>query len=318
MSIASGIDNVIYDAIEIGANAVQIFLSPPTNTSAGKPIPNPEVIEQMIKNTGIYLVVHGKYIINFCKTGLKWQHDVLESDLRKANSIGKDIGVIIHQGKNVQKLDRNVALKNFVDNIETVLDITKDIDNPIYLENSCQQGNELGYTLEELATIWNMFNKKSHKRLGFCLDTCHLFVSGTLQMKDAADVDSFFNKFDTLIGLSYLKVIHFNDSKYKFDSHNDNHDDIGEGYIGSNEKGGSLVGLKQVVHWAQKYNVPLILETPHQNIECKKQLEILNSWVDSNEPRGRSPTRKSHSDRSKSKSKSPKKDKRLSLKLKEK
>lgn len=189
------------------------------------------------------------------------------------------------------------------------MDNTPNISNPIYLENSCQQGNEIGYTLEELAEIWHSFDKKYHKRLGFCLDTCHAFVAGMLQFIDEEEVDTWFRRFDMLIGLRNLKVIHFNDSKTPFNGHNDHHHDLLQGYItnpdynplstaqkkkpgplkriaqitdSENKLGddfrGTVEGLKRVVSWAKKLKIPLILETPRELSSCQEQIEILNEW----------------------------------------
>ncbi len=282
MRIDKGIDKVLYDIIEYGGNAVQIFLSPPQSSSIGKPIEGAESLKEMIRNTGIYLVVHGKYVLNFCNLNIKWQYNALVSDLRKANQLGSNIGVVIHQGKNTKKIPREAALRAYVEGIQRVIDETKDINNMIILENSCQQGTELGYTIEELSQIWGMFDDKYKKRIGFCLDTCHIFVAGSLRMKDKKEVDMFFDKFDRMIGLKNLKVIHFNDSKTRFDGHNDHHGDILRGYIGDSKKGGNMEGLKRVVYWAKRYEIPLILETPRDELDwgCSEQIALLNKWVE--------------------------------------
>ena len=224
------------------------------------------------------MVIHGKYTINFCRKGVQWQHQAMVIDLRKANKLGPDVGVVLHQGKNLDSLHqtREEARQTFVSEVEKVLSATVDISNPIILENSCHQGTEIGYSLDELAEIWGLFKNESRKRLGFCLDTCHVFVAGDLQMKDHDDVDQWFQRFDSLIGLKYLKLIHFNDSNVKFNGHNDNHDDIGQGYITNPTKGGIPNGLSRVVAWAKTYEIPLILEVPG---ECTEQIELLNSWA---------------------------------------
>jgi deoxyribonuclease-4 len=64
--------------------------------------------------------------------------------------------------------------------------------------------------------------------IGVCLDTCHISDSGI----DPSDVDGVLKHFDEIIGLSFLKVIHLNDSKNKIDSHKDRHENIGYGTIG--------------------------------------------------------------------------------------
>lgn len=280
-SIEKGIEQAIYNVIENGGNALQIFLSPPQSSSSGKVLADPDSIKQIIKNTGINLVVHGKYILNYCRKDLQWQNNALIEDLRKANKLGDNIGVIIHQGKNVKTLHltREAALDNFVYNIQNILDNTADIPNKIILENSCQQGTELGYTIEELAVIFHKFSHEHKKRLGFCLDTCHVYVAGTLKMSNIKEVDEFFIKFDKLIGLSYLKVIHYNDSKTEFDGHNDHHEDILCGHITNTPLGQNIEGFKQIAVWAKHLKIPLILETPETKINYRDQINYVHKWM---------------------------------------
>jgi len=306
LSISKGIEASIQEAIEFGGSALQIFISPPQGASPGKPISEEvaENVSQILENTGVFMVVHGKYILNFCRDDVKWQRDALASDLRKASQLGKNIGVVIHQGKNlpILKKTRSQAIQTYVDNIVQVLEETSDLKNPIILENSCQQGNEIGFSLQELSEIWHTFDQKYHARLGFCLDTCHAFVGGMLRFSGDNEVDMFFEKFDLMIGLKYLKVIHFNDSKTPYDGHNDHHHDILHGFITNptylpkkakkkqsaidlaivddQATRGTVEGLKRVVAWAKKYKIPLILETPREMSSCQEQIELLNQWAE--------------------------------------
>lgn len=297
LSIEHGIETAIQNAIEYGASALQIFLSPNRGANPGRAISNEEAktIGDILRNTGIYLIVHGKYILNFCSPTILWYNDALVSDIRKASQLGPDIGVIIHQGKNKPEfhLTRTQAIETYVRSIEAVLEETKDLKNPIILENSCQQGNEIGYTVEELAEIYHTFDKKYQSRIKFCIDTCHIFVSGTLQFVNEEEVDNFFIKFNSLIGINKLEVIHFNDSKTPFDGHNDYHHDLLSGYITNpnyesdikkykntnQDKRGTLEGLKRLISWAKTYNIPLILETPREESSCEEQIDVLGKWV---------------------------------------
>ena len=52
---------------------------------------------------------------------------------------------------------------------------------------------------------------KHSDRLGVCLDTCHLNDAGY----DVHDIDNILQKFDDIIGLDRLLVVHLNDSKMK-------------------------------------------------------------------------------------------------------
>ena len=105
--------------------------------------------------------------------------------------------------------------------------------NKIIFENSCQQGTELGYTIEELAEIYHSFQQKHKDRLAFCVDLCHIYVAGVMNVRSVEDIERVMEKFDKLIGLEHLEVIHFNDSQVRFDGHNDCHGDILTGHIGN-------------------------------------------------------------------------------------
>ncbi len=294
-----GLVESIQHIIEIGGSALQIFISPNRGSSPGRPITKQEadIVKTILKNTGVYLVIHGKYILNFCSPKVMWYHEALVADLRKANQLGSSIGVVIHQGKNKADFNqtKEEAIKTYVGHLEKVLDETKDIKNPIILENSCKQGNEIGYTIEELSEIYHTFHDKYKNRVKFCIDTCHIFVAGTLQFNNPAEVDEAMRRFDRLIGLEKLEVIHFNDSKTPFHGKNDHHHDIGFGYITNQtynssvkkyekmvEMGagrGSIDGLKRLVGWAKTFDIPLILETPLEESDRPTQVEMLGKWV---------------------------------------
>ena len=100
------IANALLMLPEIGANAIQVFLSPRHGASSGRPInaDDAEEVRALLKGSRTYLVVHGKYDLNFCDIGVKWYQDALIADLRQANQLGNTIGVVIHQGKNVTRL----------------------------------------------------------------------------------------------------------------------------------------------------------------------------------------------------------------------
>ena len=278
--------NNVLKLIQIGGNAFQMFISPPSTWYSPKDIPDCDIdgLASLKKERHIYSVVHGKYIYNFCRecTGkFSKQVDILVRELKVANSI--DCNVVIHQGKNVSelKLSNNEALDIFVSNLQLVLAKTTELNNKIILENSCHQGTELGFTLDELVAIFNRFTSSEHDRIGFCIDLCHIFVSGELDVRDPDHVDQFFTRFNRLIGLNKLEVIHFNDSSTKFNGHNDNHANIGRGYIGSTNLEGSMAGFIQVIAWAKLYSIPLILETPSiGHIAEIKMLKTIAASVD--------------------------------------
>lgn len=216
-----------------------------------------------------YVVVHGKYIYNFCHPDKKNYQQALFKELEQANKIAAD--VVIHQGKNVNKYEPYKARQTYVDNVKKVIAEmkAKGLTNRILLENSAHQGTEIGYTLTELHQIWQLFTAEEQQYLGFCIDTCHIFVAGELDVRQPAAVQAWFTRFDRLIGKDNLKLLHFNDSTPDFDSHNDNHAGLGKGHIG-------LVGLQSVAEVCRQWKVPVIMETPSSGMY--EEIELVQSW----------------------------------------
>jgi deoxyribonuclease IV len=269
-------------------NAFQIFVSPPHNQvlpeensyMISKVLPKIKKIKQRL---GFYGAVHGKYIYNFCRPNQQLQQDMLEYELMLAQRIGFDL--VIHQGKNLPDLKQTnlQAIDHYVAQISTVLDQTFEYSNRILLENSAHQGNEIGYSLTELAYIYNQFSDEHRQhRLGICLDTCHAFVAGDLDLRDPIKVQQYLVQFDQLIGLQYLRLIHFNDSLVPFNSHNDRHGDLFHGYISNPKLGGSLEGFNLLIDIAHQRKIPLIFETPFNHgelhrVQCYMYLQSLKS-----------------------------------------
>jgi apurinic endonuclease APN1 len=111
--------------------------------------------------------------------------------------------------------------------------------------------------IEDLADFYNMFKDKEINNVKICLDTCHLFAAG-YDLRTIEDVNNFILKFNKLIGLQYVGLVHLNDSIHDLDSHLDRHMNIGNGYIGS-------TGLKYFYQSFKTIDVPSILETPVEN-----------------------------------------------------
>src|ERR1019366_2313189 len=99
----------------------------------------------------------------------------------------------------------------------------------LLLENSAGAGGNIGNSLEELAAMLD--GMKGHKRMGICIDTAHALTSG-YEIRTPEGLNDFLTKFDRLIGLDRLQVMHLNDSKADIDSHVDRHENIGDGFIG--------------------------------------------------------------------------------------
>ena len=84
--------------------------------------------------------------------------------------------------------------------------------------------------------------------------------------------DETFKKFNKVIGLNKLKVIHLNDSKKDLGTRVDRHEHIGKGFIG-------LEAFRLILNDPRFKKIPKIIETPKQGDMDKKNLKFLRSLV---------------------------------------
>jgi deoxyribonuclease-4 len=222
--------------------------------------------KQILEKLDLKMIIHAPYIINIAANydPSGWRTKYLFMEIENSIENGA-IGIVIHLGKRL-----NVPIKTAYDNMYKILQaccekIRKDKIFNIYLETTAGQGSELCWKLEDLAIFYNKIKmNKKMSRVKICLDTCHLFCAG-YDIRTKKKVDKFINKFDKLIGVKYVGLMHINDSINDFNTHKDRHTNIGSGYI-------NVEGLKHFYNFFANKNVPGILETPIGNYESEIKL----------------------------------------------
>jgi len=132
------------------------------------------------------------------------------------------------------------------------------------IENTAGQGTNMGFQFEHLAMIIDRVENKS--RVGVCLDTCHTFAAG-YDLKNRQAFDDTLSRFDAIVGFSYLKGMHLNDSKKELASRVDRHESIGKGTLG-------LEPFQFIMADPRFEEIPLILETPDPDIWAR-EIELL-------------------------------------------
>jgi deoxyribonuclease IV len=256
MSSSGGIDTAI-DRIEaIGGDCVQVFTqSPrmwrPTNHK-------PEAIERFHARraeAGIGGVVcHALYLCNLAAPDEEiYEKSVqtLRNTVDAACAIGAD-GVIFHVGSHLGAgfeagLERTcAALAQVLERCEG--------DTWLLMENSAGAGGTIGRSLEELHTLVERLDR--HPRLGICLDSCHLYVSG-YDVTDPQAVDALVQELDERIGIDRLRALHVNDSAAELGSNRDRHANICEGLMGE--------GLGAFVSHPAFQHLSAYLEVPGEN-----------------------------------------------------
>ena len=120
----------------------------------------------------------------------------------------------------------------------------------VLLETMAGKGTEVGRNFEELREIIDGIILKEH--IGVCFDTCHVHDGG---YDIVNDLEGVLRSFDDIIGLSYLKAVHINDSKNPFNTHKDRHEVIGSSTLG-------IETFRAVVNHPVLKKLPMILETP--------------------------------------------------------
>ena len=121
----------------------------------------------------------------------------------------------------------------------------------VLLENTAGQGTTLGATFEQLASI--IAKTGDHRRIGVCLDTCHLLASG-YDICSPEGYASTFTQFGRVVGFDRLQAFHMNDSKKPLGSRVDRHEHIGQGHLG-------LEPFRRIVNDRRFRDLPMLLET---------------------------------------------------------
>jgi deoxyribonuclease IV len=123
---------------------------------------------------------------------------------------------------------------------------------PLHLENTAGSGGTLGRSFEELAALLEASG--GDRRLGVCLDSCHLLASG-YDIRTPADMDSTVEQLARTIGLERIGSLHLNDSQAPLGSNRDRHANIGDGELGQD-------GCAAFLSAPAFGELPCVLETP--------------------------------------------------------
>src|SRR5260221_300843 len=255
MSVAGGLPRAVERAVVHRCDALQIFAKN-ANQWRGRALPPEEVREfrARVKRAAIAPVVsHASYLINLASTSgaLRRQSlDAMGDELDRAESLGL-LGVVLHPGA--------YTIGNEADGLTLIAEALLELlrarrrgKTMILLENTAGQGTTLGATFEQLASIVARTN--DDRRIGICLDTCHLIASG-YDIGSPNGYDSTFRQFGRLVGFDRLKAFHMNDSKRPLGSRVDRHEHIGQGCLG-------LEPFRRIVNDRRFRDLPMLLETP--------------------------------------------------------
>jgi deoxyribonuclease IV len=272
---SGGIKKALDNAVAMGAEAVQLFVQSPRTWRF--PEHHPDDIERFRsrrEETGLAVVVHALYLVNLAAPDdaiYTKSVETMRATVDAACAIDAD-AVIFHVGSHLGA-GFDAGLARAVPALAQVLDRCTD-RTWVLLENAAGAGGTMGRSTEELATIIDALER--HERLGVCLDSCHLYVSG-IDVGDRDTLDALLAHVDADIGVDRLRALHANDAKAALGSNLDRHANIGDGLIG--ERLGAFVAHPRLQH------LPTLLEVPGKDghgpdaDELRKMRELHSRWV---------------------------------------
>lgn len=265
MSTSGGISNAFDRGATVGCETMQIFTKN-QNRWQQKPTPPEEITRWQERQaaTGIAPVVsHAAYLLNLGTPAEEiWNKSVaaLADELTRGEELGL-LGVVFHPGAHMGT-GEDAGLARIAQGINEAHRMTPGYKTLTLVEHTAGQGTALGYRFEHLQAI--LRSVEQPERLAFCLDTCHLFVSGYDLRTEQAYADTL-GQFEELCGLDRLACFHFNDAKKPLGSRVDRHDHIGTGQLG-------LAAFGFILNDPRLAKVPKILETEksddmHEDVE---------------------------------------------------
>jgi deoxyribonuclease-4 len=265
VSPAGGLPKAIERGVERGCRAIQIFnQSPrqwkPTNyrdedVAAFK--------EAMAQSPIDAVLIHAVYLINCASDDREIRAKSLTSlthSLRVGQAIGA-AGVVLHPGSAKQG-HVGEAIARAGRTIAAALGESEGCE--LHLEDTAGAGGTLGRSFDELAALLDAAG--DNRRLGVCLDSCHLLASG-YDVRTPDGMTAVLRECTRKLGRGVVRALHLNDSQTPLGSNRDRHANIGDGELGRK-------GCAAFLSAPSLQTLPCVLETPGENREGPTRKEI--------------------------------------------
>ena len=271
VSTTGGPASAFERAEAIGAEAAQIFLTPPQQWRSSKVDEAGALAfrDRAGASTCGPVFVHGVYLINLAtsdQTNLTRSTSSLKSAMNTCSMLGIE-GVIFHLGSH-----KGMGLDHVFEQIcRACTDVLHNTpgDSLLILENSAGSGGTIGSRFADLGRI---IREVGSDRVKVCLDTQHCYAAG-YDLASAEGLEVAMSEFESEVGFEQLVAVHANDSKVELGSGRDRHENIGDGLIGRD-------GFRRIMAHRGFRDVPFLLEVPgydgkgpdQQNVDLLKEL----------------------------------------------
>ncbi len=264
VSIAGGVFNAPERAAAVGCETFQMFTRSPRGGAAPKL--TKDIVTQFKHNCASLgfknCYVHAPYYVNLASdntTIAKASVRLIKEELQRCSLLGVT-AMMMHVGS-ARDQDRPTALAEAIVRLKAIMKGYNG-STQFLIEIAAGSGNVLGDTFEEVAEMLKALHTTYYKlqaKVGICFDTAHAFASG-YDLRTKKDVQATFKKFDDVVGLKHLVLLHGNDSRVDFGSHVDRHWHIGKGKIGAE-------GFTAIINHPKLKRIDMILETPEEEMD---------------------------------------------------
>jgi len=251
VSISGALDLAVDRAVSSMCDTFQIFTRSPRQWDFVELNSGAEVFRKKVASSGLWpVVVHMPYLPNLAsprREVFRASVKSLVAEVKRCELLGVPY-LVTHLGSHLGS-GVEAGCDRITQAISEAFDrSTRSVS--ILLENTAGSKNSMGSTFEEISMILERLDKT----VNVCFDTCHAFASG-YDLRDEIAIGETLEKFENLIGLSRLKLLHINDSKGSLGSRLDRHEHIGLGKIGRR-------GFRSFLTNPKLRHIPMILETP--------------------------------------------------------
>ncbi len=261
LPLAAGMVRAADRAGAIGASAVQIFVDNPTSWRRRPALPDelPAFRNRLAARDITSISVHAPYLVNLATPDDDvWERSVelLASELRVAAAYGAAF-VNVHTGSH-RGAGAEAGISRIAEGLGRAVERAGETGDgvAVVLENGPGAGFGLGRSPGELGAIDRAAAVAGvpRHRLGFCLDTAHLWGAG-YDVGTVEGVDELLELFDAQVGLDRLRLVHLNDSRSAMGAGADRHEHLGGGRIGTD-------GLARFLVHPALHGVAYIIEAP--------------------------------------------------------
>jgi len=253
VSSQGGVQNAPGRGLAIGATAIQLFTKTPNQWK--EPALGEDTVREFranLESSALRMVVsHDSYLINLASpdpTLSARSTTAFITELTRSRTLGIP-WVVSHPGNYID--DREAGLFR---NAERYTHCLREVPGAVgvLIENTAGSGTALGQSFAELVLLRESIAEDVRHRVGFCLDTCHLYSAG---YDLVTRYDAVWKEWERVVGWQHLGCLHLNDSKTPFDSRRDRHALIAEGTLGPEP-------FRRIMRDPRLRNLPKILETP--------------------------------------------------------